>query len=268
LIARIEAYMQKATNEAKVHTSWTMANAGYDRAVTDFIERSLANPAFVTDFLSLQRPVAYFARFNSLSQTLLKLTSPGVPDIYQGTELWDYSLVDPDNRRPVDYDRRHWLVRDLLAWPEDRRAELTADLVSNAVDGRIKLYLIARVLNFRRDHRDLFENAGYLPLYAEGEKARHVCAFQRVWQDQSLMVITPALNATLAGFEMQPPMGAVWGDTRLILSDHTPGALYVNVLTGESIPVSDQGQIALAEALERFPVALLERQISASRTAH
>src|SRR5262245_21822059 len=170
--------MQKATKEAKVHTSWINPNEEYDAAVRLFVEHLLPESGqspFLSDLLALQRRVAFFGRFNSLSQVLLKLTGPGVPDIYQGCELWDYSLVDPDNRRPVDYRRRREVLaglQDRIAGaagheePERGLAGLASELVDGAEDGKIKAYVIYQGLNFRRAHTALFERGDYLPLEA------------------------------------------------------------------------------------------------------
>src|SRR5262249_20275762 len=158
--------MQKATKEAKVHTSWINPNEEYDAAVRLFVEHLLPESGqspFLSDLLALQRRVAFFGRFNSLSQVLLKLTSPGVPDLYQGCELWNYSLVDPDNRSPIDYRRRREVLAELeerIAGaggdPERGLAGLANELVDGGQDGKIKAYVIYQGLSFRRAHKTLF----------------------------------------------------------------------------------------------------------------
>ena len=184
-VKRIQAYMLKALHEAKVHTSWINPNAEYDDAIQEFVGRILdegGNRQFLDDFRAFQRRISHYGLLNSLSQTLLKLASPGVPDTYQGTELWDFSLVDPDNRRPVDYERRRRMLRDLRSAAEtpggDLR-ELARDLVAAKEDGRIKLFVTYRTLQCRRDHPGLLSAGEYIPLAAEGSKAAHLFAFAR-----------------------------------------------------------------------------------------
>jgi (1->4)-alpha-D-glucan 1-alpha-D-glucosylmutase len=264
---RIGEYMQKATKEAKVHTSWINPNEEYDGAVRQFVARLLpgvgADP-FLDDLRALQRRVAFCGYFNSLAQVLLKLTSPGVPDLYQGCELWDFSLVDPDNRRPVDYSCRRALLANLqerIAGAGDDRTSLASELVDNVPDGRIKAYLIYQTLTFRQAHPDVFTHGAYLPLEATGAKRDHVCAFARAAGDEVYLVIVPRLVVRLTGGAMRPPLGPeVWGKTRLLLPSHLAGTSYQNLFTGEIVG-SDQYQGTpgpfLGTVLGRFPVGLL-----------
>jgi (1->4)-alpha-D-glucan 1-alpha-D-glucosylmutase len=262
---RITAYMQKATKEAKVHTSWINPNEEYDAAVTQFVARLLADSAddpFLADLLTLQRPVAFFGYFNSMAQVLLKLTCPGVPDLYQGTELWDFSLVDPDNRRPVDYRRRREALADLqsrIGQERDDRTALADELLANVADGRIKAYLIYQTLRFRRAHEGLFTQADYVPLEAVGARRDHVCAFARTTADKALLVIVPRLVVRLVGRVEQPPLGhAVWGKSRLLLPSSLAGRSYHNIFTGEVLAADTrEGGPSLGTVLGRFPVALL-----------
>ena len=203
-VKRIQAYMLKALHEAKVHTSWINPNAEYDAAIQEFVGRILdegGNRPFLDDFRAFQRRISQYGLLNSLSQTLLKLASPGVPDTYQGTELWDFSLVDPDNRRPVDYDRRRRMLRDLRSAAEaadgDLR-ELARDLVAVKEDGRIKLFVTYRTMQCRRDHPGLFSAGEYLPIAADGPKAAHLFAFVRRAGDARALVAVPRLVAGLA----------------------------------------------------------------------
>ncbi len=264
--ARIGDYMQKATKEAKVHTSWINPNEEYDAAVRQFVARLLsgtANDPFLDDLLPLQRRVAFFGYFNSLAQVLLKLTSPGVPDLYQGTELWDFSLVDPDNRRPVDYTLRRRILAELqaeISEAGDNLERLACDLVDQMENGRIKAYLIYQTLNFRRGCLDVFAHGAYLPLEATGAKRDHVCAFARSAGDEVVLVVVPRLVVRLVGGVERPPLGPeVWGKTRLLLPPPLAGLSYKNVFTGEVLtPEDNQGSgPSLGTVLGRFPVALL-----------
>jgi (1->4)-alpha-D-glucan 1-alpha-D-glucosylmutase len=264
---RIGKYMRKATKEAKVHTSWINPNDEYDAAVEQFVARLLpetADDPFINDLLTLQRQVAFFGYFNSLSQVLLKLTSPGVPDLYRGSELWDFSLVDPDNRRPVDFARRRAILAELqrhIAEAGDDLSRLASELVDNVEDSRIKTYLIYQTLNFRRAHPDVFAHGSYLPLEATGAKRDHVCAFARSVGDEVILVVVPRLVVRLVGAAELPPLGPeAWGKTRLLLPPHLSGQSYQNLFTGEVVAPEDyQGDPGpfLGTVLGRFPVALL-----------
>ena len=264
---RIASYMEKATLEAKVHTSWVNRNEEYDAAVQKFVFRVLENREknrFLPDLRAFARRVAYFGQFNSLSQVLLKLTLPGVPDIYQGTEIWDFSLVDPDNRRPVDYNLRQSLLAQLEE-EIDRYGQdltpLTQELLETSQDGRIKLYLIYRTLNFRRAHPLLFSMGPYLPLEAQGTWKDHVCAFARILGEERILVVTPRLVVQLTGGKEQPPLGEeTWKDTWLILPAEWEGQTYLNLFTGGKLPVvkrDDCCGVPLAAVFTKFPAALL-----------
>jgi (1->4)-alpha-D-glucan 1-alpha-D-glucosylmutase len=260
---RIMAYMKKATKEAKVHTSWVNPNEEYDEAVTRFVGGVLSDRAddpFLNDLLTLTRRVAFFGYLNSLAQTLLKLTSPGVPDVYQGCELWDFSLVDPDNRRPVDYPLRQGIVEELRTRIDsgEDRAELAEELLAAPADGRVKAYLTLQALNYRRERTELFLRGAYVPLEAVGGRRNHVCAFARYLGDEVVLVVVPRLVVQLAEDGEQLPMGAdVWGQTRLVLPSPTTGLTYENVLTGEILQDDTSPGPLLGDVLGRFPMALL-----------
>lgn len=266
---RLAAYMHKATLEAKVHTSWVNPHEEYDTAVRNFIFRVLdtgKKNRFLEDFKAFQRRVGYFGQFNSLAQTILKLTSPGVPDLYQGTELWDFNLVDPDNRRPVDYQQRRALLKDLKDRVDKASQDLiplAQELLDTSQDGRIKVYLIYRTLNFRRAHKELLLSGVYLPLEATGEKKNHVCAFARIFGDQAILVVVPLLVVGLTGGLEQPPLGAgVWRDTQLLLLPELVGRIYHSLFTGEKLTVEERDGVMglpLAAVFGHFPLALLER---------
>jgi (1->4)-alpha-D-glucan 1-alpha-D-glucosylmutase len=267
--ARIEAYMLKAVKEAKVHSNWINPAADYEEAVASFVHILLENSEknrFLADFLPFQRRVSEFGMYNSLAQTLLKLTSPGVPDIYQGTELWDFSLVDPDNRRPVDYGRRQRLVQELQAWfgvADEARAERARQLMDSMEDGRIKFYVIWKTLNLRRENSELFCHGDYIPLEVEGSKADHVCAFARDDGDRAAFIVVPRLPVGLLGLAESKPLlsPSCWEDTCLTLTT-TKQRRYLNIFTGETVATTTDGKtsiLPLANVLGHFPVALLMR---------
>lgn len=233
---RISAYMAKATKEAKLHTSWTEPDTGYDAAMQGFVEDILLDDnVFLKDFAGFQARVAYYGRLNSMAQTLLKLTSPGVPGLYQGSELWDLHLVDADNRRPVDYASRRSLLAELRRQLEHGAANLDGlvdSLLDSSGDGQVKLYLIHRVLGYRRDRRDVFQCGSYLPLQVTGEKREHVCAFARKVGDEEVVVVAPRLLVKLTGGIERPPLGRdigriqVWSSIiRPSTSTFSPGPL-------------------------------------------
>jgi (1->4)-alpha-D-glucan 1-alpha-D-glucosylmutase len=257
---RIQAYLLKAVREAKVHTSWINPDNDYEGAVSDFIAMLLGSGeenAFLTDLLDFLPPICRAGLCNSLAQTLFKLTAPGIPDIYQGNEVWDFSLVDPDNRRPVDYSRRRALLTELQTACEatDALTEFTRHLTDSIEDGRAKLYLTWRCLALRRQHRALFENGDYQSLEISGRHAGHLCAFARRNGNQLAVTVAPRLVFRLAGGA--PPLGAgLWGDTRIEL----PLESWHNRLTGEALQAqSIEGvwSLSAGDLLRYFPVALL-----------
>ena len=229
---RLKAYMQKAMREAKLETSWVANNKDYEDAVAGFIDASLGDAAFVRELEAFVRKVGPPGRVNSLTQTLLKQTGPGVPDLYQGSELWDHSLVDPDNRRPVDYKLRRKLLQKLEGMSVEQ-------VMGGMEEGLPKLHLLRESLHLRREHREWFgPEAEYTPVAAKGAKAQHVVAFLRGRRVLSIGVVHPY---TLAG---------QWGPTTLEL----PAGRWHNRLTGEQL---EGGERTLAELLGGFPVALL-----------
>jgi (1->4)-alpha-D-glucan 1-alpha-D-glucosylmutase len=201
--------------------------------------------------------------YNALSQTLLKTTSPGIPDFYQGSELWDLSLVDPDNRRPVDFALRRRHLEELgKKEGETGTLDLARELCDTMGDGRIKLFLIRQALGFRSARRQLFEEGSYLPLEVRGERSDHVCAFERKRGETAVIVVAPRFFTRLIQSPEELPLGReVWENTRIVLP---PGEeeRYRNVFTGEislSRRQEDLGVLLLSEVLAAFPVALLER---------
>jgi (1->4)-alpha-D-glucan 1-alpha-D-glucosylmutase len=247
---RIERYMLKAVREAKVRTSWLTGNKEYEEGVVAFVQAllgKLEDNLFLQEMQPLAQKLAWYGALNSLSMTLVKLTSPGVPDIYQGNELLDFSLVDPDNRRPVDYDKR----REALGKVRDASPEA---LIADPQDGCAKLALIARTLAFRREHAELFARGSYAALKAEGERAANVLAFDRAYENRGIVVAAGRLYASLAPQGKLPLGGAVWGDTSLELK--TPATELRNILTGDTVQARD-GRVDAAQLFARLPVALL-----------
>ena len=254
-VERVLAYTEKAAREAQIHTSWLTPNEAYEAAVADFV-RAMLDPgmsdAFLTDFTGFLAPVAYHGAINGLAQQVLKLTSPGVPDLYQGTELWDFSLVDPDNRRPVDFGER----RERLAVVA-HEAPVEAPL--DPMDAATKLLVTHRLLAWRRKHAVVFRDGDYQPLEVAGARANHVAAFRRqlVSTAQQVIVIVPRFTATLMGGQPGAPLGPpVWGDTTVQLPATLSGQPLQSVLTGERALLTADGTLHVGEALTRVPVAV------------
>lgn len=259
---RIVLYMQKAARESKIHTRWTKPAQAYEAALEGFVRALLGrvedNP-FLAELQALGTELAWFGALNSLSLTLLKYGSPGVPDLYQGNELMDLSLVDPDNRRPVDFDlRQRWLAElEQLAGQPDMGARVSA-LAQAPHDGRAKLWVIWRLLSLRRARPELFRDGSYEGLEVSGARAEHVVAFERRLAQQALVVIVVRLFRSLvpddAGLAL--PAGELWQDTTVRMGGWPEGAAFQCVLTGETVRVQD-GAIRLSAALAQLPGAAL-----------
>lgn len=268
-VHRMQQYMFKAVREAKEHSSWANPNVQYENAVNDFVHAILDRTRknrFLTNFQEFQARVSRIGLFNSLSQTLLKLTCPGSPDIYQGNELWDFSLVDPDNRRPVNYSRRQELLQDLLDREKERECEpgCRARALLNSLDeDRAKLWLTFKALTYRRERAAFFQNGRYIPIAATGHASAHLCSFARQHEGQTAIVVVPRLCATLLGDKKQSPVGAdVWAQTYLEIPAEIECTEFRNVLTGETVQVQRQSEeerllLPVAGVLGNFPVALL-----------
>jgi (1->4)-alpha-D-glucan 1-alpha-D-glucosylmutase len=268
LSGRMEAYMLKAGREAKVNSSWINPNTEYEEAMRDFVRALLCpqpdNP-FLQDFLPFQQRIARVGAFTSLSQVLLKLTSPGVPDIYQGNETWDFSLVDPDNRRTLDYEARHAALRTIKTLYADMGTAACAQhLLENLPDGRIKLYLTWKILTLRREREPVFRDGDYLPLKVHGEHQEQVVAFTRHSGEETLLVAAPRLFGGLMGNHGQPPVGeAAWGDTWIEVPSERVHEKWTNTLTDETLDTQAWGEtqgLPVAQLFGTFPYALLHAQ--------
>jgi (1->4)-alpha-D-glucan 1-alpha-D-glucosylmutase len=264
-INRIQGYLTKAMREAKIHSSWLNPNEEYEVAVHRFIERILAPDApFAEDFSKFQSSVTRAGIFNSLSQTLLKITVPGVPDFYQGTEIWDLSLVDPDNRRPVDYAYRQSLLSSLLIDLEKDKTALVDELIRNPEDGRIKLLITKLSLDLRRKNHELFERGEYIPLQTRGERQHHTIVFVRKHEEEAVMVVASRFHSRLASHPRPPIGGEVWGRTSIVIPEELAGC-YRDHFTGNSLCARANNKdkdysLELADVFANLPLALLERE--------
>ncbi len=260
---RLKAYVIKAAKEAKVHTSWVDPNPDYEHAIEAFVDAILkasSQNKFLTDFLEFQRRTAFYGAFNALGQVLLKIGSPGVPDFYQGTELWDFSLVDPDNRRPVDFKKRIRLLDDLQRLDTQELLPFVSELLGRWEDGQIKLVVTAKALEFRRNESTLFLEGDYLPLYASGRLEENVCAFARRQGRKWVAVIAPRLLTRLVPSGRLPLGERAWGSGRLILPKEAPRN-WQDVLTGETVHARSALRrkfLPLKRVFQHLPVALLD----------
>ena len=257
---RIGHYMLKTMREAKVFTSWLNPSEPHEQAMGRFVEMVLSpsNIAFRRDFVAFASRIARHGVYNSLAQLAIKIGAPGVPDFYQGTELWDFSLVDPDNRRPVDYTRRRELL-DALPAPDSPEPSLVSELLAHPEDDRLKLFASATMLRARRAAHDVFRCGSYEPLAVEGSAREHVFAFARVLGQRQAIVAVPRLVATLRP-DGDAPIGDTWRDTRIAVPDTAPPC-YRQAFTGACANVIEDGGrrwIRAADAFAHFPIAFLE----------
>ena len=261
-IQRIQAYMEKAVHEAKLHSSWVSPNAEYDHAVRDFVAKLLqpsADNSFLEEFRQFQAPLAQAAMWNSLSQVVLKIASPGVPDFYQGNELWSFHLVDPDNRSPVDFDQRRQMLANLREKGDTDRGALMDRLVRNPCDGAIKLFVTHRALCFRKENRELFALGSYIPLIADGNRSNHVVAFARQWNGRMAIALAGRFFLRLRNSH-PAPIGDVWGNTVVTLPKKIKNLSFQDVFTDQTLTVEKrdgESSLPLAEVFSRCPVALL-----------
>jgi (1->4)-alpha-D-glucan 1-alpha-D-glucosylmutase len=264
-LQRMKDYCTKALSEAKVNLSWTNPDAEYLGAVHRFLELILIpqgrihETRFVHTLKSFLPPVQFFGALNSLSQLVLKITSPGVPDFYQGTELWDLSLVDPDNRRPVNYEERIEVLHALREKAErEGPAAVSADVLQTLPDGRIKFWTMHRALRLRNELHALFRRGDYIPLNIEADKQENAIAFLR--QDaatkESVLVIVPRFACSLMQMRQNFPLGDAWGKAQITLPDSSPQT-FENIFTAEEVRSGESGCMRLRDIFAQFPVAVL-----------
>jgi (1->4)-alpha-D-glucan 1-alpha-D-glucosylmutase len=255
-IRRIQEFMVKAVREAMVHTRWTVPNLEHEKALTDFVAAILTDSSdneFLPDFQRCATRIAYHGALNGLSQLVIKIASPGVADFYQGTELWDLRLVDPDNRRNVNFPKRNQMLQDLC-----EGGDCVTRLLTNWHDGQIKMFVTQKGLHFRRDHSYLVLSGDYLPLTVEGPKKDCVFAFARRYRGEWALAMVPRLTTKLVE-EGRPPVGVdLWDQTRILLPKGAP-TRWVNVFTNETVESRIERDLPAGDVLRRLPVGLLIR---------
>ncbi len=265
---RIQEYMVKAIREAMVHTRWTRPNEAHEKALHNFVSAILApasSPQFLADFRPFEKSVAYFGMLNGLAQTLLKMTSPGVPDFFQGSELWDLRLVDPDNRQPVDFASRTAALKNLEPTGAVAEPERARTLVGNWQDGRAKLWLIRQTLQFRREHATLFAEGDFLPAQVRGPMSEKVAAFFRRHKNEWALTVVPRWQAALRHLaDEATPNQPCWtsesfSETTIVLPSEARRS-WSSVLTPaktQALESTTESVLNVRDLLSDFPVALL-----------
>ena len=260
LIERLQQYMLKVAREAKVHTSWVSPHEAYEQALTQFVAelfREDKRRTFLAELDSLAQQVSEHGRWNALSQQVLKIASPGAPDFYQGTELWCLTLVDPDNRQPVDFElRQRWFAELQQRVLAGEREQLLSELLERRRDGRIKLFTTWQALQARRESPDLFTSGEYIPLEARGKHAERVVALARRRNGQVAIAVVPRLTVKLCSLGGPPPLGSIWEDTSIVLPPELAGVEVADCFTTRQFQCAELS-LPVAQVLERFPVALL-----------
>jgi (1->4)-alpha-D-glucan 1-alpha-D-glucosylmutase len=258
---RIADFFIKAAKEAKTHTSWICPNEPHETALRKFACSIIDNSGrnrFLDDFKVLQRKLAFYGVFNSCSQLILKMTSPGVPDFYQGNEIWNFRLTDPDNRQPVDFEKRMNMLRELKSCNVGAIPELCQDMLNHWCDGRLKLYITACILEFRRAHQELFSNSDYLPLKVQA-RSEFVHAFARRSGQGWIVVVVPRLLTNIAATGTFPIGRKTWRSASLVLPSSAPRR-WVNVLTNEALTVKSRGTkllMPLSDMFRQLPFGVL-----------
>lgn len=254
-LQRIKEYIVKSLREAKQHSTWIKPNAEYESAAQLFAETILKNPAddkFLTSFMQFKNKIAFYGMFNSLSQVLLKAASPGLPDFYQGTDLWSFSLVDPDNRRPVDYGKRNKFLDEIVNIKSEETGGFIEKMFDNLESGQIKLFLTYKCLQARKQHPDLFQHGNYIPLHAGGALSENIAAFARAHENKTAVVVAPRFYSALIKPGNRNIDPEIFKDTYLELPE---GFNYMNVITSEA--VNAKREVPLSLILAKFPGALL-----------
>ncbi len=270
-VGRLKAFMLKAIREAKTHTSWLNQNHAYEDAVAVFVETTLRGSTaerFLKSFVPFAREVARAGMVNSLAQVVLKVASPGVPDFYQGTELWQFDFADPDNRRPVDFASRVEMLAAMRPWVDRAdpthtpvagdggQAPFVTELADTWPDGRIKMFVTAAALRLRRAWAPVFVEGAYLPLGADGPGRDHIVACARQLGDRAAVAVVPRFSTTLRRTVDERRLGETWANTVVVLPTMLATGRLRNVITNEQYEVSD-GTLDARALFRRCPVALL-----------
>ena len=253
--ARIEQYMLKAIREAKIHSNWLKPEEPYEEDVRLFIRTILKhdqNNSFLNDLKEFIKPIAKAGMLNSLVQVLLKMTSPGIPDLYQGNELWEFALVDPDNRHPVDYSKRAALLEAINS--QNDPSLLLQQMLENREDGRIKLFVTFCILNYRRSHAQLFSEGSYLPLALTNEDGKDIVAFARIKDNQVVIIVARRFFFKLLNQVPSEKMTQI----HIVLPKECSGQ-YRDIISGATLASTTDFILTLPDSFHTFPLMFLER---------
>ncbi len=257
-IERLENHMIKAIREAKAHTSWIKINIEYENALCEFIRKVLNSPdnhLFWKEFLHFQKEISLRGYINSISQITLKFTCPGVPDIYQGNELWKYNLVDPDNRNPVNFNKYKKVLNEIK--PFLKKYNENFSFLFPLESGKIKLFISLKLLNFKKKHHELFKKGNYIPLETKGTKAENLIAFMRNFENETAIIIAPRLIYNMISEETPFPVGKdIWKDTKIILPKAYKNQNWKDIFTEQILSEIDS-ELKTGNILNKFPVSLL-----------
>ena len=256
-LERMDQYVEKALREGKRNSTWSNPDTAYEEACRQFIRTLLDDTSFMDSFLPLAGIVARTGLYKSLSQLMIKIFAPGIPDVYQGTELPDLSMVDPDNRREVNYEQREQFLRQLLEAGEKEEKELLKKEMKELTDAKIKLFLTHKFLSFRKDHPELFSNGNYIPVQVEGKHKEKLLAFIRSYENEFCLVVAPLYPSLVAGGMTYFPTKADWEDTVLHLNLSELPKQWTNCLMAQQHELAS-GKVAVGELLEEFPLAFLK----------
>ena len=270
LVSRLRECMLKTIREAKRNSSWINPNIAYEEAMNNFVVEVMdeENRRFQEDLAPFLEEVAWFGGLSGLSQVLLKLTAPGVPDIYQGNEIWRFCLVDPDNRRPVDFARRQRMLAEIMNRMQGDPAlkpDICVELLDNLGDGRAKMYVTAVTLWLRKSRPEVFSRGDYLPLKVIGKRSRHLCAYARRLGERLVVVVAPLLYRKLGRGRRRAVLEKeVWGDTAVILPPELAGVCLENLYTGATIQVEREARpfLKTAQLFDTWPLALLTETVA------
>jgi (1->4)-alpha-D-glucan 1-alpha-D-glucosylmutase len=259
---RLQAFVLKAIREAKIHTRWAEPNQAYEGAVCAFIDRVFDekdHSKFLCSVARFAEKIAYSGMTNALGQTLLKIACPGVPDFYQGSELWDFHLVDPDNRSPINFSVRIHALEDLTNRASANPAAIASEVMAAWPDGRLKMYVIWKALGYRNEHSALFRDGEFIPLEVRGQQSAHVMAFLRRQEKDQAIAIIPRLAINIPPNSDDSARDDFWRGTNLLLPPDSPTSWrdIFTTSTTETILESGTQSLPLADALKHFPIALL-----------
>lgn len=254
---RLKTYIVKSIREAKVHGAWVQPNEAYEQAAVNFIEKlfhSSGHNNFWRDFETVWRQVHEYGMIGSCAQALLKMTCPGIPDFYQGTECWDLNLVDPDNRRPVNYTNQIHLLDQLTEQVQNERSSFLEWLFEQRNAGLMKLFTIRQTLYVRKQLPALFAEGDYIPLSTEGSYGNHIISFARIWEANYVLVTVPRFFSTLTEPGRLPLGETVWRDTSISIPD-LPDLNGRDIFTGKTLSL--QHEMYVSEILEKFPISCI-----------